>query len=305
MDVLVAMQVFRRVVELGAFSAAARDLRLSNAAVSKHVAALEDRLRTKLLNRTTRSLSLTTAGSAYFERCIRTLDDLEETERALLQATSEPHGVLRVNAPMAFSVMHLSPLLPGFLERWPQLKLDVGFTDRFIDLVEEGVDVAVRIASSLPDSATLLAQRLARTRHVLVASPAYLRAHGEPKTISALSAHACLPYSLSRTPGVWELTDGGRTVRVPVDGPLAANSSIALRDAAVAGRGIALLPAFYVGDALRKRRLRSLLDAHTAAPLSVYAVYQRSRHLSAKVRLFVEYLREHFSKADWAIRERS
>lgn len=206
---------------------------------------------------------------------------------------------------MTFSVMHLSPLLPGFLGRWPQLKLKLNFTDRFGDLVEEGVDVAVRIASSLPDSATLLAQRLARTRHVLVAAPAYLRARGEPKTVAALSSHACLPYSLSRTPGVWELRDNGKTVRVPVDGPLAANSSIALRDAALAGQGIALLPAFYVGEALRKRRLCSVLDAHTTAPLFIHAVYQRSRHLSAKVRLFVEYLREHFSKAEWASRERS
>jgi DNA-binding transcriptional LysR family regulator len=300
MDVLFAMQVFRRVVELGAFSAAARDLRLSNAAVSKHVAALEDRLSTKLLHRTTRSLSLTSAGSVYFERCTRLLDDLVETESALTQATSEPHGMLRINAPMSFSLLHLSPLLPGFLERWPRIRLDVGFTDRFVDVVEEGVDVVVRIASALPDSATLLAQRLARTRRFLVASPAYLRAHGAPKSLAELASHACLAYSLSRTPGVWELTDDGKTVRVPAEGRLILNNSIALCDAALAGQGIALLPAFYVGEAVRKRRLRTLLDEHTDSSLFVYAAYQRSRHLSPKVRLFVEYLREHFSNADWA-----
>ncbi len=300
MDVLFAMQVFRRVVELGAFSAAARDLRLSNAAVSKHVAALEDRLSTKLLHRTTRSLSLTSAGSAYFERCTRLLDDLVETESALTQATSEPHGLLRVNAPMSFSLLHLSPLLPGFLERWPRLRLDVGFTDRFVDVVEEGVDVVVRIASSLPDSATLLVQRLARTRRFLVASPAYLRAHGVPESLAELASHSCLAYSLSRTPGVWQLTDNGKIVPVPVEGRLVLNNSIALRDAAMAGQGITLLPAFYVGEAVQERRLRTVLDTHTDSPLFVYAAYQRSRHLSAKVRAFVEYLRESFSKADWA-----
>ncbi|MET0595627.1 MAG: LysR family transcriptional regulator [Polyangiaceae bacterium] len=304
MDVLVAMQVFRRVVELGAFSKAARDLRLSNAAVSKHVAALEDRLSTKLLNRTTRRLSLTTAGSAYFERCTPWLDDLGEIEGALTQSKSEPSGVLRVNAPMSFSLLHLSPLLPKFLDRYPQLKLDVGFTDRFVDVVEEGVDVVVRIATSLPDSATLLVQRLARTRHRLVASPAYLRAHGEPKSIAALASHHCLSYSLSRTPGVWELMEDGKVVRVHVDARLVLNNSIGLRDAAIAGQGITLVPAFYVGEAVRKRQLRTLLDEHTVAPLFVYAAYQRSRHLSAKVRLFVEHLRNHFAKADWAIRDR-
>lgn len=300
MDVLIAMQVFRRVVELGAFSKAARDLRLSNAAVSKHVAALEDRLSTKLLHRTTRRLSLTTAGAGYFERCARLLDDLDETEQAVTQATSEPHGLLRVNAPMSFSLQHLAPLLPAFLDRWPRLKLDVGFTDRFVDLVEEGVDVVVRIATSLPDSATLVVQRLARTRYHLVASPGYLRAHGVPRSISALATHACLSYSLSRTPGVWELSDKGKVVRVSIEGRLSANNSIALRDAALAGQGIALLPAFYVGEALRRRRLCSVLDEHTNLPLFVYASYQRSRHLSAKVRLFVEYLRERLAEADWA-----
>lgn len=294
-----AMQVFRRVVELGAFSAAARDLRLSNAAVSKYVASLEARLRTKLLHRTTRSMSLTSSGAAYFERCVRILDDLEETELALSTATGEPHGALRVNAPMSFSLLHISPLLPAFLERWPRLELDVGFTDRFVDLVEEGADVAVRIASSLPDSATLLVQRLARARQLLVASPAYLRAHGEPKSVADLADHTCIAYSLSRTPGVWELALDGKPLRVPIKGRLALNNSIAIRDAVLAGQGVALIPSFYVGDELRKRKLRAFLDDHTRTPLYVYATYHRSRHLSPKVRLFVEFLRERFAKAAW------
>ena len=303
MDVMLAMQVFRRVVELGAFSAAAKDLRLSNAAVSKHVAALEDRLSTKLLNRTTRRLSLTTAGSAYFERCARILDELAETERELSHA--EPHGVLRVNAPMSFGLLHLAPLVPEVLARWPELELDIGFTDRFVDLVEERVDVVIRIAASLPDSATLVVQRLARTRHVLVASPAYLRKHGEPKTIAELARHACIAYAGSRTPGAWELTHDGKALRVPIKGRLAMNNSLAIKEVVLAGQGISLVPLFYVEAELAKRRLKSVLEEHTRAPLAVYAVYQRSRHLSAKVRLFVELLRERFSRASWAVQSRA
>ena len=305
MDVVLAMQVFRRVVELGGFSAAARDLRLSNAAVSKHVAGLEARLQTKLLHRTTRRLSLTTAGAGYFERCVRILDELEETENALTQTTGAPHGTLRVNAPMSFGLLHISPLLPELLQRWPRLELDVGFTDRFVDLVEEGVDVVVRIASVLPDAATLLVQRLARTRHVLVASPAYLRERGEPKSIDDLSEHDCIVYSMSRTPGIWELARGAEKLRAPVSGRLTLNNSLAIRDAVRAGNGISLLPAFYVADDLRKRRLRSVMDDYTRTPLFVYATYQRSRHLSTKVRLFVEFLRERFKGAEWATRERA
>lgn len=299
------MRVFRRVVELGAFSAAARDLRLSNAVVSKHVAALEEHLSTRLLNRTTRRLSLTTAGAAYFERCARILDDLDETEQALLHETGEPQGVLRVNAPMSFGLLHLSPLLPAFLERAPQLELDVSFTDRFIDLAEEGVDVVIRITSSLPDSATLLVQRLARSTHVVVAAPAYLERRGEPRSLSELAEHACISYSLSRTPGVWELSNAGKVVRVPIRARLMLNNSLAIRDAVLAGQGISLLPAFYVKEDLRKRRLRVVLSRYTTSPLFIDAVYQRSRYLSAKVRRFIEFLRERFSQAEWAERERA
>lgn len=301
MDVMLAMQVFRRVVELRGFSAAARDLRLSNAAVSKQVAALEQRLHTKLLHRTTRNLSLTTAGAAYYERCTRILDDLAETERSLSGAAAEPFGVLRVNAPMSFSLQHLSPVLPEFAARYPDVQLDVGFTDRFVDLVEEGVDVAVRITSTLPDSATLLATKLARARHVVVAAPDYLKASGEPESPDDLAHHHCLVYSLSRSPGIWEFSSDGSPLRVTVKGRLTFNNSLAIRDAALAGAGIALLPTFYVHEDIRKRRLRVLLPSQEMPLVNVYGVYQRSRHLSPKVRVFVEFLRERLAKAPWSV----
>ncbi len=212
--------------------------------------------------------------------------------------------MLRVNAPMSFGLLHLSPLIPEFLGRWPSLSLDVGFTDRFIDLVEEGVDLGVRIASSLPDSATLVVQRLARARHMLVASPAYVRAHGEPKTLDDLARHSCIVYSSSRTPGVWEFVERDVPRRVTIHGPLVLNNSLAIRDAVLAGVGVSLLPSFYVEPALRQRRLRVLLPDQESPPLVVYAAYQRSRHLSAKVRLFSEFLRDRFLRAEWAVRDK-
>ena len=161
----------------------------------------------------------------------------------------------------------------------------------------------IRIASSLPDSATLVAQRLARARQLLVASPAYLRAHGEPKTLEDLARHSCIVYSSSRTPGVWEFVERGVPRRVTIRGRLVLNNSIAIRDAVFAGAGVSLLPSFYIGAALRQRRLRVLLPEQESPPLVVYAAYQRSRHLSTKVRAFSEFLRERFARAEWASRE--
>lgn len=303
MDLLFVMQIFRRVVELQSFSAAARDLRLSNAAVSKQVAALEDRLRTKLIHRTTRRMSLTTAGAAYYERCTRILDDVEETEREM-SSSDEPRGRLRVNAPMSFGLLHVAPLLPKLLARFSELSLDIDFTDRFVDVVEEGVDVAVRIAAELPDSATLAVRTIARAQHVVCASPAYLRRHGVPKTPAELAAHRCIVYSSSRVSGAWEFTGPGGPMRVPIDGPLRINNSLVIRDAVLAGVGLARLPSFYVGPELSQKRLRVVLADYATPPLSICAVYQRSKHVSPKVRAFVEFLRRHLANASWALRER-
>ncbi len=295
-----AMQVFRRVVELGGFSAAARAERLSNAAVSKQIAALEDRLRTRLLNRTTRRVSPTAAGAAYYERCVRILDDVADAERALSQAAAAPHGTLRVNAPMSFGLLHLAPLLPELLARFPALQVDLALTDRFVDLVEEGVDVVVRIATELPDSATLVAQKLAAARHVVCAAPSYLRRRGTPKAPADLARHDCVVYSLGQHPGDWTFDGPGGPERVRVAGRLVVNNSLAIRDALLAGVGLSLIPSFYVDAELRAGRLRAVLTKHEARPLFVYAVYQRGRHLSPKVRSFVEHLRERFAQADWA-----
>ncbi len=301
MDLFQAMQVFRRVVELEGFSAAARDRRISNAAVSKQVAALEDRLATKLLVRTTRRVALTSEGAAYYARCVQILDELDELERSLVDKAAQPSGTLRVNAPTAFGQLHLAPLLPELLERWPDLRLEVGFSDRFIDVVEEGVDVVVRVASELPDSATLIMHKLARARHVVCASPRYLREHGEPRTPAELVEHECIVYGRGRSPGEWSFRGPEGDVRVRVEGRLRVDNSLVIRDMLVASLGISLLPAFYVGEQLRKRQLRVILVDYEPPPLFVHALYSHTKHLSAKVRVFVELLRERFSAAEWAV----
>jgi DNA-binding transcriptional LysR family regulator len=289
MDRLLSMTVFRRVAELQSFSAAARELRLSNAAVSKHVAVLEDRLRARLLQRTTRKVSLTAAGSAYLERCARLLDELDELEQAAGQSASAPKGVLRVNAPAAFGVLHLAPLLPGVLAAHPELSLEVSFTDRFVDLVEEGVDLVVRIATALPDSAT----------QCLVATPGYLRRHGTPRTLAELARHECIVYGNAAAP--WRFLVGGKPRALSVTGRLRVDNSLAVRDAVLAGVGIAMIPMFYVHELVRTNQLRVVLPRVARPPVWIHAVYPRQRHLSTKIRVFVEYLRTHLAAAPWAI----
>jgi DNA-binding transcriptional LysR family regulator len=297
MDRITTLTVFRRVAELESFSAAARELRLSNAAVSKHVALLEERLRTRLLQRTTRSVSLTPAGSAYLERCARLLDELDELDQSAIQNSTVVKGTLRVNGPNAFGLMYLSPTVPALLAKWPELTVDLSLTDRFVDLIEEGVDVAVRIAATLQDSATLVAQRLASCDQVVFATPTYLRKHGTPKTLADLAKHECLVYGL-RTP-VWEFRVDGKATQVPVSGRLHIDNSLALRDAVLAHAGIAMLPRFYVQDVLDAERVRNLFPDMSAPTIHIHAVYSRQRHLASKIRVFIDHVRAHLARQAW------
>jgi DNA-binding transcriptional LysR family regulator len=299
MDLFVAMRVFRRVVELQGFAAAARDLRMSNAAVSKSVVALERRLRTKLLHRTTRSLSLTPEGASYYQRCAQILDDVVATERSFAGADREPAGVLRVNAPMSFGLLHVSPLLPALVERFPNVRVELELTDRFVDLVEEAVDVVVRIAAELPDSATLTARRLSRARQVLCASPDYLRRRGAPRAPDDLAAHECLVYSGAQRPGEWLFQGPRGTSRVRVAGRFAVNNSVAIRDLLLQGVGISLIPAFYVQPMLESGALEEVSFEQRPRDVVVHAVHQRSPHVPAKVRAFIDLLRERFERAPW------
>jgi DNA-binding transcriptional LysR family regulator len=292
MDKLTSMRAFTRVVQHGSFAAAARELRLSRSAVSKYVIELEQELGSQLLVRTTRSASPTENGQAYYERCIAILADLEEADLAVTRLQSEPRGLLRVNAPMSFGTLHLGRAVADFMERHPQLQIQLVLSDQQIDPVQEGFDVTLRIAD-LPSS-SLIARKIAPARRVVCAAPSYLARRGTPEHPDDLRQHDCLAYGYLATGNQWKLTgaDGDHWIHTPWT--LCTNNGEVLRDAVVKGRGIALLPTFIVGADLQEGSLRSILTDYTAPEISVYAIYPQTRHLSVKVRLFIDFLLERF-----------
>lgn len=290
MDTLLAMRVFRRVVDLGGFSAAARDLGLSTAAVSKQVAALEGRLGARLLNRTTRRLSPTEIGAAYHARAATILDAVDEAEQAVSRLAEAPRGLLRVSAPMSYGVRRLSGLLPALVTQCPELRLDLVLNDRRIDLVEEGFDAAVRIGDMADTS--LVSRRLAGMRRVWVASPGHLAREGVPQHPAELAARPCLVYTQPGADEGWPFREGGDLRRVRVSGPLQSNNGDVLAEAAAAGAGIAMLPLFIAEDLLAARRLVTVLDAWEPPPVGIHAVFPHARLLSPKVRVLVDFLAE-------------
>ena len=292
MEGLSDIAVFVRVVELKSFTAAADALGMAKSNASKHVTRLEESLGVKLLHRTTRTLSLTEAGQEFFATARDALERIEAARSEAARHQAEPSGTLRVTAPMSFGLEMLAPALPGFLARFPKVSVDIAFDDRQRDIVAEGIDVAVRI-SQLADS-TLVARRLAPIRHLVVASPAYLEQRGTPATPDDLRGHDCLVYTLRSSPDAWRF-DGadGRRWMVPVRGTYAANNSMALRAALVAGRGIALMTSFTVGDNVRAGRLVRVLREFEAPALAVHAVYP-ARRPPPKVKAFVDFLAERF-----------
>jgi len=286
------MEAFVRVADSRSFSEAARRLRLSKSVVSRQVSALETQLGARLFHRTTRSLSLTEVGQAYYERCSRILAEIEEANLSVSSLQTEPRGKLRINAPMSFGILHLAPLLPSFLARYPQIDIDMAMNDRFVSLIDEGFDVAVRIGK-LEDS-SLIARHLAPARRVVCASPAYLAAHGAPQTPADLADHCCLTYSNRTTPDEWSFqTVEGQRWPVEVHGRLRVNNGDALRDAALGGVGLVTLPSFLVGRDLQAGTLVAVLGEYLPQDLAIHAVYPHNRHLSPKVRAFVDFLVEH------------
>ena len=291
MDQLTSMSVFAEVVEARSFSGAARRLGLSKSAVSKHVSRLEDRMNVRLLNRTTRRLSLTEAGDAFFEHCTRVVAVAEEAEAAMTRLHTEPRGVIRLNAPMDFGRLHVAPMLPDFLARYTEVSLDMTLNDRLVDLVEEGYDLAIRVGR-LRDS-SFIARKLAPAQRAICASPDYFSRHRIPDQSTDLADHNCLTYSYAPAPNVWPLTGpDGRRLKVKVSGTLRTNNGGALREALLAGLGVALLPTFIVGADLRAGRLRQAMERFTGVEGGVYAIYPQGRHMPVKVRAFVDFLAE-------------
>jgi DNA-binding transcriptional LysR family regulator len=295
LDNLADMAVFVRVVERGSFTLAADELELSRAVVSKYVSRLEERLGARLLHRTTRRLSLTEAGAALFEASRGALERIEEAEAAVAQLQSEPRGRLRVSAPMSFGILHLGPAMSEFARAHPRVTLDVRLDDRYVNLVEEGVDVAIRIGN-LSDS-SLVARKLTTTRAVACASPAYLAEHGEPETPEDLASHDCLLYSYLSTANVWRFAaPDGREIPVAVTGSFRINNGIVLAEAAAAGRGILMAPSFYVAPLLRDGRLKRILPGYRLRELGIHAVWPQRDHVPPKVRAFVDFLARRFGR---------
>ena len=293
MDRLANIEAFVRVAEAKSFSEAARRLRSSKSVVSRSVGALEAELGVRLFHRTTRSLALTEAGRGYFERATRILADLEEANLAVGQLQSAPRGRLRVSAPMSFGFLHLAPALPDFLGLYPEVAVDLALNDRFVDLVDEGFDVAVRIGAM--DDSSLIARKLAPIRRVVCASPGYLKARGLPKSPDDLKGHECLFNSNIASSQEWRFTTPeGKPWPVAVNGRLSANNGDAMRVAALKGLGLVNLPTFIVGGDLQERALVTVLDEFISQDLVMSAVYPHSRHLSPKVRAFVDYLADRF-----------
>lgn len=295
LDRLTGMQVFTRVAGLGSLSAAARALGMSQTMATKHVAALEARLGTRLLHRTTRRLTLTEAGRSYLDACERILEDVTGAEATASAATVEVRGTLRLNVPVSFGILEIAPLLPEFSRRHPALAIDLGLNDRHIDLLEEGWDLAVRIGM-LKDS-SMQARRLAPCRMLVCAAPSYLEAHGKPKTILDLKRHNCLGYTLSRSVGVdrWHFGKDGKAA-VQVHGTLKANNGDALVAAAVAGLGIIYQPSFLVAREIRAGRLVPLrLDREPVDLHGIYAIYPADRKPPAKIRAVVDFLATRFA----------
>ncbi len=300
MDKLTGMAVFARVVELESFTAAAAELRMSKSSVSKAIAALEDRLGARLLNRSTRRLALTEVGRGFYERCARIVAEAEEAELAVTHLQAAPRGTLRINAPVSFGALHLGPALASFMASYPELKVEIELADRFVDLLEEGYDVVVRIAEQLPDS-SLIARRIAENDVVVCASPAYWQRRGRPEVPQDLAGHACATYAYSPSPHDWAFVGGdGRRLTVRVAGPLHTNNGDAALHAALAGLAVARLPRFICARELAAGRLETVLEDAMPPPTGIYAIYPHSRHLSAKVRAFVDFLATRFGPGcDW------
>ena len=291
MDVMHSMAVFRRVVEARNFSAVARETNMSQSTVSKHIAALEERLGTKLLNRSTRSIKLTEAGKEYYHHCIRILNDFQEAEASVGKGKIKPTGNLRISTSAAFGRSCILPHLNEFFSAYPDIKIDMLFDDDYVDLVKEGIDLAIRIGP-LEDS-TLIARKIGTTPRVVVASSEYLVKHGRPRKPADLVKHNCLIHSLQKSPDLWFFNStqkGEESVRV--NGCLKANSPDAVREAIIEGLGISVVCEWFVRDDIRQGRLKLILPEYKPTSYDIHAVYPERKFVPQKVKHMIEFLAE-------------
>jgi len=307
MDTLLSFKVFLAVAGDGSFAAAADRLELSRAVVSKHIKCLEERIGTRLLERTTRRVALTELGRAFYERAQRALGELDEAMLEAGRSTVVPRGKIRITSALSFGLRHLSHAISEFLGRYPEVNIELELSDRFIDIGEEGFDLAIRIGAL--EQSSLIARKLATTRLVVCGSPAYLKQRGAPKAPPQLREHSCLTYSYNPRPKLWTFKRGGEEETVQVDGCVQVNNGDLLRQLAVDGRGIVLLPTFLVGNDLEAGRLVHVLGDYDAGQLGIYAVYTNRKFMPAKVRSFLDFLVERFGDDaywdEWSLRMKS
>ena len=293
MDRLTEMEAFVQVVDHGGFTDAARKLGLSKSAVSKHVSALEARLAVRLLNRTTRRVSPTEVGLAYYDRARSVLAEASEADSMVTAMQATPKGSLRISAPVSFGVGQVSPVVAAFLCRYPEVDINMVLEDRFVELIAEGFDLAIRIGN-LTDS-SLKARKLAEARSVIAAAPSYLAEMGTPRTIDDLNEHRLLHYSQLSAGNFWKLRGpSGEERQIRVGGRLTVNNGAALMRAAEAGLGISQVPSFMLGDALTSGRLVEVLADRPPQMLGIYALYPQGRFPQPKLRAFIDFLADHF-----------
>lgn len=289
MDKLTALTVFRHVAELQSFNQAARALRLSNAAVSKNIRELEEELGARLIHRTTRRLHLTAAGEAYHRQVCDILDQLRLADARMIEQAAVPRGLLRVTVPTSLGLTLLAGAVGEFLSQYPELRVELEMNDRYVDIVHEGFDVAIRGGGALRDS-SMVARKLCELRRVACAAPGYLTQHGSPKVPGDLPAHRCLIYSLSSSPTRWIFRKGKERCGIDVSGPLRINSSLGLIRAAESGAGIALVPLFAVQAELRAKVLKTVLNTWQPELQTLYAVYPQHRQGSQNLRLLLDFI---------------
>ena len=288
------MRTFAAVVATGSFTAASERLGISKALTSKYVAALEERLSVRLLNRTTRKISVTETGQAYYLRCKQLLDDFDRLEAAIRDEHSAPEGRLVVSAPTTFAEMYLTKAVSEFLDQQPGMSVELILADRFVNIVDEGFDLAVRIGK-LTDS-TLVARRFATTSIVAVASPPYLKRAGEPLSPDDLENHCCVIDTNFGSRNTWSFVRQGQTLNVNVAGRFAANNAYAIKEMVLSGLGIGLCPDYVVGEEIRNGRLKTVLNNYDIREYGIYAIYPHNRHLAGATRSFVDFLIGRFSR---------
>jgi len=298
MDKLESMRVFTEVVNHGGFAAAGRHVGQSRSVVNKLVAQLEQDLGVQLLQRTTRRVSPTDMGRAYYERCVDILAEVKAAELSVSQMQAEPKGTLRMNAPMSFGTMHLAAAIARFMHQYPDIQVQMTLSDRFIDLIEEGFDVTLRIAEVDREEA-LISHAIAPIRRILCAAPDYLSKRGVPTHPDDLRQHDCLKYGHLATGSKWHLNGPDRRYTVPLKCRCYSNNGEVLKEGAIAGVGIALLPTFIVGDALKSGALTTVLPDYSPTPLSAHLCYAANRHLSTKIQLLTGFLQDWFKVPSW------